>query len=71
MANVSRHRLISEAFMDGAYDSGKSYRLLRSMGVKTIIKPRKNARADQGSPERRNSVMILKNLGEKRCFIGE
>ena len=31
MADASRHRLISEACMDGAYDSGKSYRLLRSM----------------------------------------
>jgi len=28
----SRHRLISEACMDGAYDSGRAYRLLGSMG---------------------------------------
>jgi hypothetical protein len=25
MANASRHRLIYEAFMDGAYDSSKNY----------------------------------------------
>ena len=31
ITNASRHRLISEAFMDGAYDSIKSYRLLRRM----------------------------------------
>mgnify|MGYP000231423189 CR=1 FL=1 len=30
MANVSRHRLISEACMDGAYDSSKTYALLRA-----------------------------------------
>jgi len=35
------------------------------MGVKPIIKPRKNARTDRGPPERRNSVMMLKTLGEK------
>jgi len=30
MADASRHRLIPETCMDGAYDSGKSYRLLKS-----------------------------------------
>jgi len=33
--DASRHRLISEAYMDGAYDSEKSYRLLGRMGIKT------------------------------------
>jgi hypothetical protein len=65
IANASRHRLISEACMDGAYDSIKSYRLLKKAGIKPIIKPRKNARADRGPPERRNSVMMLKMLGER------
>ena len=51
--------------MDGAYDSIKSYRLLRRMGIKPIIKPRKNARTDRGPPERHNSVMMLKTLGER------
>jgi hypothetical protein len=37
MADASRHRLISEACMDGSYDSIRSYRLLRRMGVKPII----------------------------------
>jgi hypothetical protein len=32
---------------------------------KPIIKLRRNARTDRGSPERRNSVTILKTLGEK------
>jgi hypothetical protein len=35
MANASRHRLIYEACMDGAYDSSKNYALLRGMGIKT------------------------------------
>jgi hypothetical protein len=63
--DASRHRLISEACMDGAYDSIKSYRLLKRMGVKPIIKPRRNARIDRGPPERRRSVMTLKALEEK------
>jgi len=47
--------------MDGAYDSLKSYRLLKRAGIKPIIKLRRNAKTDRGPPERRNSVMILKN----------
>jgi transposase len=65
IANASKHRLISEACMDGAYDSSKTYALLRKMGIKPIIKPRRNARTDRGPPERRNSVMTLKTLGER------
>ena len=57
IAGVSRYRLISEAYMDGAYDSIKSYRLLKNAGIKPIIKPRRNARTDRGPPERRNSAM--------------
>jgi hypothetical protein len=63
--NASRNRLISGAYMDGAYDSGKAYRLLGGMGVKPIIKPRRNARADRGPPERHTSVIMFKTLGEK------
>ena len=65
IANASRHRTIIEAYMDGAYDSGKAYRLLGGMGVKPIIKPRKNARTGRGPPERRRSAMTLKTLGER------
>jgi hypothetical protein len=43
-----RHRAIIEACMDGAYDSSKNYALLRGMGIKPIIKPRRNARVDRG-----------------------
>jgi hypothetical protein len=63
--DASRHRTIIEACMDGAYDSIKSYRLLKRMEIKPIIKPRKNSRMDLGPPERRRSVMILKTLEEK------
>jgi hypothetical protein len=65
IANASRHRTIIEAYMDGAYDSVKAYRLLGGMGVNPIIKPRRNARTDRGPPERRISVMIFKALGGK------
>ena len=37
MVDASRHRAIIEACMDGAYDSIRSYRLLKRMGVKPII----------------------------------
>ncbi|MEM2193943.1 MAG: hypothetical protein QW803_05695 [Candidatus Methanomethylicia archaeon] len=39
---------VSEAVMDGAYDNSEVYNLLRGMGVKPIIKPRRNARDDRG-----------------------
>ena len=42
------HRLIAEAYMDGAYDSSNSYTLLRRMSVKLIIKSGRNARMDIG-----------------------
>jgi hypothetical protein len=60
--NASRCRLIYEAYMDGAYDSSKNYALLRRMGIKSIIKPRRNARVDRGPPERRNSAIMFKTL---------
>ncbi|MBS7610472.1 hypothetical protein KEJ19_07985 [Candidatus Bathyarchaeota archaeon] len=41
--------------MDGAFDSAKTYRLLRSLGVKPLIKPRRNAREDGSPPERRRA----------------
>jgi hypothetical protein len=49
--------------MDGAYDSKKSYKLLRSIDVKPIIKPRRNSRTDRGPPERSFSVLTFKELG--------
>jgi hypothetical protein len=63
--NASRHRAIIEACIDGAYDSSKNYALLRGMGIKPIIKPRRNARVDRGHPERRSSAIMFKTLGEK------
>jgi hypothetical protein len=35
------------------------------MGIKPIIKPRRNARVDRGPPERRGSAIMFKTLGEK------
>jgi len=65
IANASRHRTIIEAYMDGAYDSSKTYALLRKMGINPIIKPRRNARTDRGPPERRVSAIKFKELGGK------
>jgi hypothetical protein len=48
--------------MDGAYELRKAYRLLGRMGIKLIIKPRRNARTDRGLPERRTLVIIFKRI---------
>ena len=63
--DASKLRRISRALMDGAFDSAKTYRLLRRMGVKAVIKPRHNARADRGPPERRRVVKLIRTLGEE------
>jgi len=61
--------LLSLDFLKGyefrAYDSSKTYALLREMGINPIIKPRKNARTDRGPPERRTSAIMFKMLGER------
>ncbi|MGC8988383.1 transposase, partial [Infirmifilum sp.] len=62
---ASKRRRVAEAIMDGAYDSSKAYRLFRRMGIKPIIKPRCNARADRGPPERRRAVRLIKKLGDE------
>jgi hypothetical protein len=72
LKDASMSRDVAEAFMDGAYDTGNSYILLRGMGVRPIIKPRANARTDRGPPERRASAAILKMFGERgwSMFMG-
>jgi hypothetical protein len=72
LKDASMSRNVAEAFMDGAYDTRGSYRLLRGMGVGPIIKPRANARTDRGPPERRTSAAILKMFGERgwSMFMG-
>jgi hypothetical protein len=65
LKDASMSRDVIEAFMDGAYDTGNSYILLRRMGVRPIIKPRANARTDRGPPERRISAAIPKMFGER------
>ncbi|MGC8848859.1 MAG: transposase [Candidatus Bathyarchaeia archaeon] len=64
MWDASRRMSIAEACMDGAYDAYKAYRLFRHMGVKPIVKPRCNARADRGPPERRMAVRLMRRLGD-------
>ena len=49
--DASKLRRFSEAVMDGAYDNSEAYKLLRGMGVKPVIKPRRNARDDRGPGE--------------------
>jgi hypothetical protein len=46
LKDASMNRGVAEAFMDGAYDRGDSYILLRGMGVRPVIKPRANARTE-------------------------
>ena len=60
-----KHGKISGAVMDGAYDNSKAYNLLRGMGVKPVIKPRRNARDDRGPPERRRAVRLIKKVGDE------
>jgi len=61
----SKLRRVSKAVMDGAYNNSKAYNLLRRMSVKPIIKPRHNARADRGPPERRRAVKLIKRVGDE------
>jgi len=51
--------------MDGAYDNSKAYNLLRRMSVKPVIKPRRNARAYRGPPERRRAVRLIRRISDE------
>jgi hypothetical protein len=48
---------------DGAYDSSEVYRLLESLGIEAVIKPRRNARGDRGHRSRRRVVDEVRCLG--------
>ncbi|MEM2213281.1 MAG: transposase [Candidatus Nezhaarchaeales archaeon] len=63
--DASKLRRISKAVMDGAYDNSKAYKLLRGMGVKPVIKPKRNARDDRGPPERRRMVKLIRRMGNE------
>ncbi|MEM2193822.1 MAG: transposase [Candidatus Methanomethylicia archaeon] len=63
--DASKLRRVSEAVMDGAYDNSEAYNLLRGMGVKPVIKPRRNARDDRGPPERRRMVRLIGRMGDE------
>ena len=54
---------MAEAFGDGAYDSGLVYGELERRGVEAVIKPRRNARSDTGSPARGVAVGQVRELG--------
>ncbi len=63
--DASKLRRISGAVMDGAYDNAEAYKLLRRISVKPIIKPRRNARADRGPPERRRAARLIRRMGDE------
>ncbi|MEM2193389.1 MAG: transposase [Candidatus Methanomethylicia archaeon] len=63
--DASKLRRVSEAVMDGAYDNSEVYNLLRGMGVKPVIKPRRNARDDRGPPERCRMVRLIEKVGDE------
>ncbi|MEM2541114.1 MAG: transposase, partial [Candidatus Methanomethylicia archaeon] len=63
--DASKLRRVSEAVMDGAYDNSEVYNLLRGMGVKPVIKPRRNARDDRGPPERCRMVRLIGRMGDE------
>ena len=46
------------------YGKKKQYDIFRD-GYKAVIKPRRDARMDRGSPERRVSVITFKRLSER------
>jgi hypothetical protein len=48
---------------DGAYDSGEVYALLEAKGIGPVVKPRRNARLESGSPARRRAVSQIRELG--------
>jgi len=55
---AERNVRVVRVYRDGAYDSGKVYRLLESRGVEVVIKPRRNSRVDSGPPSRRRAVPL-------------
>jgi len=54
---------VSEAFMDGAYDSKEVYEELEKRRIEPVIKPRRNARSDTGPPARGVAVGLIRELG--------
>lgn len=49
---ASKHRVITKAYMDEAYDSYRSYKI-KSIGIRAFIKPR------------RNTVKMINKYGEE------
>ena len=60
---AERRVRVAEALLDGAYDSGAVYEELERRGVEAVIKPRRNARSDTGSPARGVAVGQVRELG--------
>jgi IS5 family transposase len=63
LEEAERKVRVAEAFMDGAYDSEAVYEGLEKRGVEAVIKPRRNARSDTGSPARGVAVGQVRELG--------
>jgi len=60
---AGRNVRVARVYGDGAYDSGKVYRLLEGRGVEAVIKPRRNSRLGSGPPSRRRAVALIRELG--------
>ncbi|MEM2169633.1 MAG: transposase [Candidatus Bathyarchaeia archaeon] len=43
----------------------KAHKLLKRMGVKTVIKPGRNAEADRGPPERRRADRLIRRMDDE------
>ena len=60
---AGRNVRVARVYGDGAYDSGKVYRLLEGRGVEAVIKPGRNSRLGSGPPSRRRAVALIRELG--------
>ena len=60
---AERHGEISEAYMDGSYDSSSVYELSEAKGIEAVIKPRRNSRLNTKSEARRKVITLYRNLG--------
>jgi len=63
---AQRHRRVSKALGDGAYDQVEVYEEVEARGIEAAIKPRKNSSIDTPSEARRREVKLYKQLGHRR-----
>ena len=61
---VAKKRKVAKAYADGAYDSRKSFNLLKEHGIEPAIRLRRGASTlSHGSPLRRQEVLLLNRVG--------